>query len=290
MQRQQQDSSDGIINAFSVDVEDYFQVSLFESAVDRRAWDNLESRVERNTDRLLALFEASSIRATFFLLGWVAERHPDLVRRIHAQGHELAVHGYDHTRITTQTQDEFREDIRKSKRIIEDIAGERVIGYRAPSYSIVDETTWALQILSEEGFLYDSSIFPIHHDRYGIPDSPRYPWVALNGDPESRPPLWEFPVSTVRIFNTNFPFVGGGYLRQFPMFFIRWGMKRVNHGEKKPVMIYIHPWEIDPDQPRQEVKTLTRIRHYRNLEKAEDRLQKLFEEFRFDAIRTVLGL
>ena len=191
---------------------------------------------------------------------------------------------------TTQTPTEFREDVHKSKQIIEDIAGYRVIGYRAPSYSVVEETTWALKILGEEGFEYDSSIFPIHHDRYGIPDSPRYPWIILNCDEGSPQPLWEFPISTVRIMGTNFPFVGGGYLRQFPMFFIRWGMKRVNHGEKKPVMIYIHPWEIDPEQPRQDVKTLTRVRHYRNLDKAEDRLKQLFRDFRFDTIRQVLGL
>ncbi len=288
--RQEQTAADTVVNAFSVDVEDYFQVSLFESAVDRQEWDSLEPRVAGNTDRLLEIFDQSAVRSTFFLLGWIAERHPDLVRRIHQQGHELAVHGYDHTRVTTQTPDAFREDVRKSKRIIEDIAGDRVIGYRAPSYSIVDKTTWALQILSEEGFEYDSSIFPIHHDRYGIPDSPRYPWIALNGDPGSRPHLWEFPISTVRLLGNNFPFVGGGYLRQFPMFFIRWGMRRVNLGEKKPVMIYIHPWEIDPDQPRQEVKALTRVRHYRNLDKTEDRLRLLFQEFRFDTVRKVLGL
>lgn len=288
--RQDQAAAGAILNALSVDVEDYFQVSLFESAVDRQQWDSMEPRVESNTDRLLAIFADSGVAATFFLLGWVAERYPDLVRRIHQQGHELAVHGYDHRRITTQTPIEFRQDVRMSKQIIEDVAGERVIGYRAPSYSVVEETTWALKILSEEGFEYDSSIFPIHHDLYGIPDSPRYPWIIRQGDGGSKLPLWEFPISTVRVMGTNFPFVGGGYLRQFPMFFIRWGMRRVNHGEQQPVMIYIHPWEIDPDQPRQDVKTLTRVRHYRNLSKAEARLRHLFRDFRFDTIRTVLDL
>lgn len=290
MSRQEQASPPTVVNAFSVDVEDYFQVSLFESTVHRQQWNSLEPRVEGNTDRLLAIFDECGVRSTFFLLGWIAERHPELVRRIHAQGHELAVHGYDHTRITTQTPNEFRRDVQRSKQIIEDLAGERVIGYRAPSYSVVEETIWALEILGEEGFEYDSSIFPIHHDRYGIPGSPRYPWIILNGDKGSQQPLWEFPISTVRIMGTNFPFVGGGYLRQFPMFFIRWGMKRVNHGEQKPVMVYIHPWEIDPDQPRQDVKVLTRVRHYRNLAKAEDRLRQLFHDFHFDTIRQVLGL
>lgn len=282
--------SRSIVNAFSVDVEDYFQVSLFESAVDRRQWDSMESRVETNTDRLLELFDTSRVKATFFLLGWIAERNPELVRRIHGQGHELAVHGYDHTLVTNQSPDQFREDVRRSKGIVEDLAGYSVIGYRAPSYSIVEETRWALEILSEEGFRYDSSIFPIHHDRYGIPDSPRYPWLIFNGNEGSQPPMWEFPISTVRIFGTNLPFVGGGYLRQFPMAFVRWGMRRVNRKESQPVMIYIHPWEIDPDQPRQAVGTLTRLRHYRNLDKAEERLLGLFEEFRFTTVREVLGL
>ena len=275
------------MNAFSVDVEDYFQVGAFEKAIPRDTWDQLEPRVERNTRRLLDLCARHEVQGTFFVLGWVAERSPQLVRDIHAAGHELATHGQDHRRVTTLTPREFREDVRRSKRTIEDTAGVEVIGYRAPSYSIVRETLWAMDVLVEEGFRYDSSIFPIHHDRYGIPDFPRFPRPVRGGNGTA---LHEVPISTVRVAGFNLPFVGGGYLRHFPLPFIRWGMRRLNGVERRPAILYVHPWEIDPEQPRQNVRLLTRLRHYRNLEHTEERLARLFSEYSFTTIREVLGI
>ena len=279
-----------VVNALSVDVEDYFQVSAFEKVVPRDSWDSLDHRVERNTDRVLQLFADFQVRSTFFLLGWVVERYPDLARRIEGSGHELAIHGYDHRRIHDLEPEEFRRDIRKAKRIVEDSSGARVVGYRAPSYSVVAETIWALEILAEEGFLYDSSIFPIRHDRYGIPNAPRHPWVAVPNNSPSQPSLVEFPISTVRVLGVNLPFVGGGYLRQFPMPYIRWGMRHLNRRERMPAIVYIHPWEVDPEQPRQAAPLGTRIRHYRNIAKTEGRLSSLLGEFKFDTVRRVLDL
>jgi polysaccharide deacetylase family protein (PEP-CTERM system associated) len=276
-----------VLNAFSVDVEDYFQVGAFERACPRERWGSYEPRVEANTRRLLDLCDRHKVKGTFFVLGWVAERWPGLVRDIQAAGHELGTHGQDHRQVTTLTPDEFRQDIRRSKRTIEDAAGAEVIGYRAPSYSIVRETMWALDILHEEGFRYDSSVFPIHHDRYGIPDFPRFP-RPLRGQNGSA--LHEFPISTVRFAGLNLPFVGGGYLRHFPWSFIRWGMSRLNRRERRPAILYIHPWEIDPAQPVQPVPYLTRVRHYRNLGRTEDRLARLFREYPFTTVREVLGL
>lgn len=276
-----------MLNAFSVDVEDYFQVGAFEKACPRDRWDGYEPRVEGNTRRLLDLCARHDVKGTFFVLGWVAERWPELVRDIRDAGHELGTHGQDHRRVTTLTRDEFREDIRRSKRIIEDASGVEVIGYRAPNYSIVRETMWAMDILLEEGFRYDSSVFPIHHDYYGIPEFPRFPRPVRGTNGSA---LHEFPISTVRLAGMNLPFVGGGYLRHFPMSFIRWGMERLNHGERRPAIVYIHPWELDPEQPVQPVRWLTRLRHYRNLDRTEDRLAKLFSEYHFTTCREVLGL
>lgn len=276
-----------MLNAFSVDVEDYFQVAAFEDAISRDAWDRLEPRVERNTRRLLDLCAEHRVKGTFFVLGWVAERWPQLVRDIRDAGHELGTHGQDHRRVTTLSQPEFREDVRRSKGTIEDIAGVEVIGYRAPSYSIVRETMWAVDVLAEEGFRYDSSIFPIRHDRYGIPDFSRFP-RPLRG--HNGTALHEVPISTVRFAGMNLPFVGGGYLRHFPYPFIHWGMERLNGFERRPAILYVHPWEIDPDQPRQAVPWLTRVRHYRNLDRTEGRLVRLFSDYSFTTIREVLGL
>ena len=274
-----------MLNAFSVDVEDYFQVNAFERAIPRASWGSFEPRVERNTRRLLDLCAEYGVRGTFFTLGWVAERWPGLVREIRDAGHELGTHGQDHRRVTTLNPREFREDVRRSKRTIEDVAGVEVIGYRAPNYSIVRETLWAVDVLSEEGFRYDSSIFPIRHDHYGIPDFPRFPRPVRNGSP-----LQEFPISTVRFAGMNLPFVGGGYLRQFPMQFIRWGMRHLNQRERRPAIVYVHPWELDPEQPVQPVGVLTRLRHYRNLDRTEDRLATLFSEYAFTSCREILGL
>jgi polysaccharide deacetylase family protein (PEP-CTERM system associated) len=276
-----------VLNAFSVDVEDYFQVGAFEDTISRDAWDGFEPRVERNTRRLLDLCGEHGVKGTFFVLGWVAERWPELVRDIQRAGHELGTHGQDHRRVTRMTPDEFREDVRRSKRTIEDVAGVEVIGYRAPNYSIVRETLWAVDVLAEEGFRYDSSIFPIRHDRYGIPDFPRFP-RPLRG--ENGTALHEFPISTIRLAGMNLPFVGGGYLRHFPLPFIRWGMRRVNGMERRPAIVYIHPWELDPDQPVQPVGVFKRFRHYRNLGRTEERLAKLFSEYHFASCREVLGL
>jgi polysaccharide deacetylase family protein (PEP-CTERM system associated) len=276
-----------VLNAFSVDVEDYFQVGAFEDAIPRDAWGKFEPRVEQNTRRLLDLCARYDVKGTFFTLGWVAERWPDLVRDIQAAGHELGTHGQDHRRVTKMTPAEFREDVRRSKQTIEDIAGTPVIGYRAPNYSIVRETFWAMDILMEEGFRYDSSIFPIWHDHYGIPDFPRFPRPVKG---ENGSALHEFPISTIRFAGMNLPFVGGGYLRHFPLSFIRWGMHRLNSHERRPAILYIHPWELDPGQPVQPVGLLKRVRHYRNLGRTEARLARLFSEYSFTSCREVLGL
>ena len=273
-----------MLNAFSVDVEDYFQVNAFEGSISRASWSSFEPRVERNTRRLLDLCAEHGVRGTFFTLGWVADRWPGLVREIRDAGHELATHGQDHRRVTTMTPGQFREDLRRSKRTIEDAAGVEVIGFRAPSYSIVRETMWAVDVLIEEGFHYDSSIFPIHHDRYGIPVSPRHPYVL------SRPPasIVEAPGSTVKWGPFNLPVGGGGYFRILPYGWTRWGIRRLNEFEKLPAIFYLHPWEIDPDQPRLSAGRLSRFRHYRNLEKTEDRLRALLREFRFSTMMSLL--
>lgn len=276
-----------IPNAFSVDVEDYFQVAAFEGLVPRSEWDGLESRVESNTRRLLDLLDGHRVRATFFVLGWVAERHPRLVREIERRGHEVAAHGYDHRPVTSQSRDEFRADVRKTKRILEDLSGVEVLGYRAPTYSIVRGTLWALDVLAEEGYRYDSSIFPIVHDRYGIPTAERFPGPL---ETRSGRRLLEFPISTVRLGGINFPFVGGGYLRQYPLWVILRGMRRVNLVDRQPALVYVHPWELDPEQPRLPAGALTRLRHYRNLHRTEDRLRALLSRFRFTTLRSVLGL
>lgn len=275
------------ICALSVDVEDYYQVAAFEDVVSRDDWPGFTPRVDRNTRRLLDLLGASSARATFFTLGCVAESSPGLIREIHARGHELAVHSWDHRSVKDQTPELFRADARRAKAVIEDLLGEEVIGFRAPTYSIVRETLWAADILLEEGYRYDSSVFPIRHDRYGIPDAPRFPWCLRRRNGAS---LVEFPISTVRVLGTNFPFVGGGYLRLLPWAYIRWGMRRVTRTEGQPVVVYVHPWEIDPAQPRLPCGALTRLRHYRNLDKTEDRLTALCNEFRFASLRQILGL
>jgi polysaccharide deacetylase family protein (PEP-CTERM system associated) len=275
-----------IVNAMTVDVEDYFHVSAFDAVVSRAGWDGFESRVSHNTDRLLELFDRANVRSTFFVLGWVAERFPALVRRIAELGHEVASHGYNHQLLYMLTPRQFREDVRAAKSAIEDAAGAPVVGFRAPSYSVIESSLWALDILIEEGFVYDSSIFPIHHDRYGIPDSPRHPYVLRRAGGA----LLEVPGSTVRLGRVNVPIGGGGYFRQFPYAWTKWGIDRVNRIERQPVTFYMHPWEIDPDQPRMPVGTVTRVRHYRGLERTADRLARLLRDFRFDSVTSVLKL
>lgn len=275
-----------VVSAFSVDVEDYFHVEAFRGVVDPNDWASMEQRVEPNTRRLLDLLGEFDVRGTFFVLGWVAERRPELVRDILSAGHEVGIHGYDHRPITAMTPQAFREDIRRAKGIVEDVTGEAVLGYRAPTYSVVKDTLWALDVMLEEGLRYDSSVFPIVHDRYGIPDAARYPWVEQRAGAD----LVEFPISTVRLLGRNLPFVGGGYLRLLPMSYVRWGMRRVTRSEGRPTMLYVHPWEIDAGQPVLPLGRLAAYRHYHGLGRVEDRLRRLLQEFRFGTVRSVLGL
>ena len=268
----------------TVDVEDYFQVSAFDSVARRERWAQYESRVERNTFRLLSLFETSGVRGTFFVLGWVAERFPGLVRQIAEAGHEVASHGVSHRLVYDMSRAGFREDIRRAKWILEACTGRPVLGYRAPSFSITTRSLWALDILIEEGYQYDASIYPIHHDRYGMPDAPRHCWRVdrpLGG-------IWEVPGSTVRMAGTNIPIGGGGYFRILPYAWTRAGISRVNQVEGKPVVFYIHPWEIDPDQPRLPASAISRLRHYHNLHKTEERLRQLIRDFTFEPVSAVL--
>lgn len=275
----------GVIpNAMTIDVEDYFHVSNFEPVVDRGSWASRESRVEANTDRLLELFDRAGVRATFFVLAWVAERVPPLVRRIAAAGHEVASHGYAHRLVYDQTPDAFRDDVRVAKRMLEDASGQAVDGYRAPSFSVTARSLWALDVLIEEGYTYDSSVFPIHHDRYGIPDAERHAGIVR------RPAgtIVEVPASTVRVAGLNLPIGGGGYFRLLPYQWTRWGIRRVNRREAAPTVFYLHPWEIDPGQPRLPASRLGRLRHYRNLHETEARLERLLRDFAFDTMRSLI--
>lgn len=275
-----------IVNAMSVDVEDYFQVSAFDRVVPRSSWSGRESRVVANTERLLGIFDATGVRATFFVLGWVAEAYPHLVRRIAQLGHEVASHGNRHDLVYNLTLDEFRDDIRRAKAVLEEVAEVPVVGYRAPSYSITERSLWALDVLIEEGYTYDASIFPIHHDRYGIPDAPRH-FHVREGSAGS---IVEVPASTVRYGGVNLPTGGGGYFRLLPYAVTRWAFRRVNQVEGRPVIFYLHPWEIDPNQPRIAAGPLTRLRHYTNLGQTERRLRRLMSQFAFTTVREVVGI
>jgi polysaccharide deacetylase family protein (PEP-CTERM system associated) len=277
---------DQVVNALTVDVEDYFHVSVFDGVLPRQRWDAMESRVCANTDRLLAVFDAAGVRGTFFVLGWVADRFPDLVRRIAAGGHEVASHGYEHRLVYDQTPHAFREDLRRAKAVLEAATGLPVLGYRAPSYSVTPRSLWALDILIEEGYAYDASIFPIHHDRYGIPVSARHAYRIERG-PGS---LIEAPGSTVRWGPLNLPIGGGGYFRLLPYAWTKWGIARLNRVEGQPAIFYLHPWEIDPDQPRLPVPWLGRLRHYRHLDQTESRLEALLRDFRFSPLTSVLAM
>lgn len=267
-----------ISNAMTVDVEDYLHVSAFEKHIRREDWDRLPCRVERNTERILALFAERRVKATFFMLGWVAERYPGIVRRIVAEGHELASHGYSHVRVTEQTPDVFRDDVIRNKKLLEDMAGTAVRGYRAASYSIGEKNLWALDVLQDTGHVYSSSIYPIRHDLYGMPNAPRFPFW-----PNGAGGLLEIPVTTVQMFNQKWPCGGGGYFRLLPYSVSRWAMRRVNEQDRRPCVFYFHPWEIDPEQPRQTgIGFKTRFRHYVNLARTEDRLRGLLNDFRWD--------
>ncbi|WP_417566839.1 XrtA system polysaccharide deacetylase [Marinobacter sp.] len=272
-------------NALTIDVEDYFQVAALAEAVDRKDWSSMEYRVEANTDRLLELFSERDVKATFFTLGWVAERSPELIRRIQNAGHEIASHGYSHQLVYNQTPEVFRDETRKSKQLLEDITGKSITGYRAASYSITAQSRWALDILCEEGFTWDSSIFPVHHDRYGMPGTPHEPYrlEAPGGGT-----LIEFPLSTCPLGNYRLPIAGGGYFRLYPYWLSRWGLGKINRAGQ-PFIFYLHPWEIDTGQPRLEVKALSRFRHYNNLNKCMGRLERLLGDFRFSSVSDVLS-
>lgn len=272
------------INALSIDVEEYFQVSAFAGNVSQGAWDSLPSRVEASTDRLLRIFQEHGARCTFFTLGWIAERHPAMVRRIVGAGHELASHGCTHRRVTDETREEFRADVRRSKALLEDVAGVTVGGFRAASFSFDRRTDWAHEVLAEEGYAYSSSIYPVRHDHYGVPDAPRFAYR-----PSGDRGVPEFPLTTVRIGNRNLPCAGGGYFRLLPYALSRWAIRRVNAVDGQPAVFYSHPWEIDVDQPRQpNLSYKTRFRHYVNLGRSEAKLRRLLTDFDWDTLDRVL--
>ena len=264
-----------ITNALTIDVEDYFQVSAFAPYIRRDEWDSRECRVEGNVDRILAMLAERQVQATFFTLGWVAERYPQLVRRIVAGGHELASHGYGHERASDLSEAAFREDITRSKHMLEDLSGSPVLGYRAPSFSIGTGNLWAFDQLARAGYRYSSSIYPIKHDHYGMPDSPRFAYRVGAG-------LLEVPVSTVRIGKRNLPSPGGGWFRLMPYAMSRWMLNRVNREDREAAIFYFHPWEIDPAQPRiPGINAKTRFRHYVNIGRTENRLRQLLQDFRW---------
>lgn len=273
-----------LMNALTVDVEDYFQVSAMAPHIARDSWDAQPCRVERNVQRLLALFAQHKAHATFFTLGWVAERYPQLVRDIVAGGHELASHGYGHLRASEQSPADFTQDVQRAKALLEDIGGRAVQGYRAPSFSIGHGNPWAFDVLLQAGYRYSSSVYPVQHDHYGMPDAPRFPYAA-------RPGLTEIPITTTRLLGRNLPAGGGGYFRLAPYKLSRWALRRVNAIDRRPAIFYMHPWEIDPGQPRVAGANLkTRFRHYVNLSRTEARLGRLLSDFKWGRVDEVFDL
>jgi polysaccharide deacetylase family protein (PEP-CTERM system associated) len=273
-----------MLNALTIDVEDYYMVSAFADRICFDDWCLQESRVERNTHKILGLLNRHNVKGTFFVLGWIAERLPALVREIQSQGHEIASHGYNHRLIYNLTPHEFREDLRQSKNILEDLTGKQVLGFRAASYSIVQRSIWAIDILIEEGFVYDSSIFPVRHDRYGIPGAKRHPHV-INSPSGS---IIEFPPATLKFWKSIFPVAGGGYLRLLPISLTRHAIRRLNEQENQIAVIYLHPWEIDPEQPRINGSLLSRLRHYVNLDSTFGKLESLLTDFKFDSLSALV--
>lgn len=276
-----------ITHAMTVDVEDYYHVAAFGQVIRPDEWDQWPSRVEANTDRLLQLFDDAGIHITFFILGWVAERYPELVKRIHQQGHEIASHGFSHQLIYRQTPEVFRQETARSKQILEELTGEAILGYRAASYSITRKSLWALEILSELGFTWDSSIFPTRHDNYGIPGSPEEPYRLIT---ESGKTLTEFPLTTAKVFGQAIPAAGGGYFRQYPYVLSRWLFDRASLNQTMPRIFYLHPWEIDPEQPRvPNASWFSNFRHYTNLDRCLPRLERMIQDFKFGTISQSLG-
>jgi polysaccharide deacetylase family protein (PEP-CTERM system associated) len=271
------------VHCLTFDVEEHFQVNAFDSEERRRTWGAAESRVERSTEKLLALLERHRYRATFFVLGWIAERHAGLVQRIAAAGHEIASHGYGHEIITRLSPDEFREDVRKAKKILEDVIGSEVVGYRAPSFTIMPATAWALEILAQEGHLWDSSVVPVRHDVYGWPGADPFPHRLHT----SSGALFELPPSTVPCLGARLPVGGGGYFRLYPYALLRRWLRGIE-AQGRPVIFYLHPWELDPEQPRMSGPRRSTLRHYLNLGRVEGRLERLLDDFRFAAVRELL--
>lgn len=272
-------------NALTVDLEDYFHVSAYSGKVRREEWDSYPSRVAENTDRLLDLLAENNCLATFFVLGWVAEKKPQIVGRVAAAGHEIACHSLLHRKIFDLTPQEFREDTHRAKAVIEDATGKKVVGYRAPSFSVTRESSWALDILAEQGFQYDSSVFPVRHPSYGIPDAPRTPyWINT---PSGR--ILEFPMPTLAIGSMRSPIGGGAYLRFLPYSYTRWAIRHLNQHEEFPVCVYIHPWELDPEQPRMGGSLSARVRHYFGLRGTEAKLKKLVSDMEFCPLGTLIS-
>jgi polysaccharide deacetylase family protein (PEP-CTERM system associated) len=278
-------ASDAPVNAMTVDVEDYFQVSAFEGRIASADWERMPVRVDANTNRILDLFASRGVHATFFTLGWVAERFPALVRRIAESGHEVASHGFDHTRVIHQDPAQFRADVTRTKQLLEDVTGRAVNGYRAASYSIGASNLWALDVLQETGYRYSSSIYPIRHDLYGMPDAPRFAFRVRNDG------ILELPITSVDALGRRWPCGGGGFFRLFPYAVSSWGLRRVNRVDRQPGIFYFHPWEVDPMQPRIEgIGLRTRLRHYLNLSRTEGRLERLLADFRWDRMDRVFGI
>ncbi len=267
-----------IVDAISVDVEEHFQVSAFDGCVRREEWDSHPSRVVANTLRILDFLDENGIRGTFFVLGWVAERQRGLVRQIAQRGHEVACHGYSHRLVYSQAPDEFRAETRRAKALLEDAAGRIVNGYRAASFSVRRETLWAMDVLVEEGFGYDSSLYPVYHDRYGVPGAPRHPYRLVT--PGGRE-IVEIPPSTFAFSRFVLPVAGGGYLRLYPLWLTRWAIERIHRDDRMPAIVYVHPWETDPDQPRISAPAFSRFRHYIGLRRTLPRLRALADAFRF---------
>ncbi len=272
-------------NALSVDVEDWFQVGAFETVIDRKDWDSLECRVERNTDAVMALFDEAGIKATFFVLGWVAERYPALIRRIIEAGHEIASHGYGHDRVFTFTPEQFAADLLRSRKLIEDAAGVAVTGYRAPSFSIDQRTPWAHEILAEQGYSYSSSVAPVKHDHYGWAEAPRFAFHPVAGSD-----FLEIPVTTAQLGSKRLAAGGGGFFRLLPYAFSRWAIRQVNDDEQRPAVIYFHPWEIDPGQPRvANAPIKSKLRHYTKLDVMADKLRRLPRDFCWDRLDNIVA-
>ena len=269
-----------VLNAFTVDVEDYFQVSAFDGTVDRAGWDGFERRVDRNTGTLLDLLASRQVKATFFVLGWVAERCPDLLRALRDGGHEIASHGYEHRLVNGMHREAFRADLRRAADAIEAACGVRVRGFRAPSFSIGEDSLWAFDVLREEGYEFSSSVFPVKHDRYGIPSFSRTPIRLLGADGRS---LWEFPMTTWRVLGRNLPVAGGGWLRFLPPSVMRRAFRKAN-AAGVPAVLYVHPWEVDPEQPRIAAPRMARFRHYLNLSRTRGRLERLLDDFRWGTL------